>query len=94
MPERHKTRLGSAPGAMRAAIEQTFEATAGSAAQRRDRATAIFNEITELGRQARRRAEKRGRAARKLIKRRRRVAEWMLEDLREAIEQIQHKLRP
>jgi polyhydroxyalkanoate synthesis regulator phasin len=86
--------LGKAPDALRTAIEQTFEATAGSAAQGRERAAAMVDELVELGQEARGTLEKQSRRARKLIKRRRMVAERAVDDLRSAIEQIQRKIQP
>lgn len=94
MPERKQNGLSSAPDALRSAIEQTFEATAGATSQTRDRAAAIVNEITELGQEARSAIEKRSESALKLIKRPRKVAERAVDDVRGAIEQIQRKLRP
>jgi hypothetical protein len=39
--------------ALREAIERTFEATAGSAAETRDRAAALLDEVVRRGREAR-----------------------------------------
>jgi hypothetical protein len=39
--------------ALRAAIERTFEATAGSAASTRDRAVELLDEVTKRGREVR-----------------------------------------
>lgn len=39
--------------ALRAAIERTFEATAGSAASTRDRAVELLDEVTRRGREVR-----------------------------------------
>jgi hypothetical protein len=94
VPERKQKGLGSAPDALRSAIEQTFEATAGATSQTRDRAAAIVNEITELGQEARSAIEKRSESALKLFRRRRKVAERAIDDVRGAIEQIQRRLRP
>lgn len=92
-----KSRVPPVPGpkqSVRSAIEQTYEATAGSASQTRERAAGIFDEIVDRGQDARRILDNQRKRAGKLIKNRGKLAERAIDDVRGAIDQIQSKLRP
>ena len=57
--------------ALRAAIERTFEATAGGAAEARNRAGELLDEVVRRGREAKGRIEKLESAVRDEVERRR-----------------------
>jgi polyhydroxyalkanoate synthesis regulator phasin len=61
---------GGVADALRAAVERTLNATAGSAAQTRDRAGELLDEVTRRGREARGRLARRGQDASAEISRR------------------------
>jgi polyhydroxyalkanoate synthesis regulator phasin len=100
VPERKRQTpgLGSAPEALRSAIEQTYEATAGSAMQTRDRAREMANELTARGEDARKAVDRQRKEAQKraekLIEKGRKDAVRALDEVHGAIDQIQRRLKP
>ena len=88
---RGKGKAGNAPDALRAAVEQTYEATAGSAAETRERAGELLEQLVGRGEEARRHLERRGAEARRSLERRGAEARNLLAD---AISEIERKIRP
>ncbi|MGH2955545.1 MAG: hypothetical protein ACRDL6_00925 [Solirubrobacterales bacterium] len=70
MAQRPGSDKGRPSEALRAAIERTFEATAGPAAEARTRAGELLDEVARRGRQARDRIEKLEAAVRDEVERR------------------------
>ncbi len=99
MAERGRKGKGrSAPDRLRAAVEQTFEATAGSATETRERAGELLEELAARGQEARRVLERRGLEARRFIERRgseaRESSVAIGNRVADAIGEIQRMLRP
>ncbi len=92
------TAAKKAGDAVREAVEQTFEATAGSAGETRERATALFDQVIGQGREAGRVLEQRGADARRFVERRgseaREASAAIGSRVAEAIGEIQKRLRP
>jgi polyhydroxyalkanoate synthesis regulator phasin len=61
---------GGASDALRAAIEKTFAATTGSAAETRDRAGELLDDVARRGQEARDEVSRRGQEAREEVARR------------------------
>lgn len=98
MAIRKRTGAGKAPDALRDAVDKTFEATAGSAAETRERAASLLDQVVGKGQEAARLVEQRGQDARRLVERgaseARDASAAVGSRVADAIAEIQKRLRP
>jgi polyhydroxyalkanoate synthesis regulator phasin len=93
---------GGLPDELRTAIERTFAAVAGSAAETRERAGELLDEAVRRGIEAREAAVRRGTEARKAVRRRGQQmsdeavkrSQQELEALRKRVAELEQSLKP